>query len=65
MAAALGKKVPSFENNSITSRLCLLKVRRWDVDSLVSSAVRQGEVGVVNEADNGVFCFELDKLRSK
>lgn len=30
----------------------------------MSSAVRQGEVGVVNEADKGVLSFELDRLRS-
>lgn len=45
VAAADGKK-PSLVNSSITSLLCLLRVRRWDVGSLVSSAVKQGEVGV-------------------
>lgn len=66
VAEADGKNVPSLVNNSITNFLCLLKVRRWDVDSLVSSAVRQGDVGVRNEADSGVFCLELDdKQRSR
>lgn len=46
VADADGKK-PSILNNSMTKRRCLLKVLRCDVDSLVSSAVRQvGEVGV-------------------
>lgn len=47
VAVADGKKVFSLEKNSITKRLCLLSVRLCEVDSLVvSSAVRQGEVGV-------------------
>lgn len=65
VAVADGKKVPSFVKSSITNFLCLLKVRRCDVDSLVSSAVKQGDVGVLNEAESGVFCLELDKLRSR
>lgn len=63
MAEVDGKN-PSRSKNSITSFRCLFNVRLCEVDSLVSSAVKQGDVGVVNEADRGVFCFELDRLRS-
>lgn len=72
VAAADGNHVCSFSNNSITKRLCLLKVRLCEVDSLVlvvvavtmvlSSAVEQGDVGG-KEADSGVFCIEFDRLR--
>lgn len=64
MAAAEGKKVPSVSNNAITSCRWRLSTRLCDVDSRVSSAVKLGVVGVLNEADKGVFWVEFDRLKS-